>query len=359
MNDDDDDSLRSLSWKLDFVVISLSKTFFDVFYYRPPTLNGGPIHPGSYELSFCIVQQLIIINLCMFFLCSPAVCTRQTCKLNNNKAKRREKHQFTLCSCSDSRFCSGPFIDESQFSICSVRNVSDEEWRWGGRRTSDEENTWSQITSENVNQYWLIFDCFQIIPLVDQLKIEYFQQSIGREKESFFLHIVSFGFVVFFEMLKTESWKGWFSVEKCFSDVSFMCFGDIQQMIDVEREEALDPWLSDEDTERDSLRKKYYPKFSSGWVENGTWRQENLNGTMRVQSGRLAKCFWCFIVFVFWTFCETYSQPNLCAGWNKSPSELTHNSIKARPWWSQWKPRKIACKNCFKTVCISAHWTGL
>lgn len=107
-HDDDDDSLGSLSWKLDFVVRSLSKTFFDVFYYRPSTLNGGPSHPGSYELSFCIVQQLIIINLCMFFLCSPAVCTRQTCKLNNNKAKCREKHQFTLCSCSESRFGSGP-----------------------------------------------------------------------------------------------------------------------------------------------------------------------------------------------------------------------------------------------------------
>lgn len=110
----------------------------------------------------------------------------------------------------------------------AIYGMSPMKWR---RRKASDDNTRSQITSENVNQYWLIFDCFQIIPFVDQLKIEYFQQSKGG-KESFILRI--FLCVVLFEKWKTESWKGWLSLEKCFSDVSFMCFGDIQQMIDVE-----------------------------------------------------------------------------------------------------------------------------
>lgn len=66
-----------------------------------------------------------------------------------------------------------------QFSIFTLLRMSRmNEMEKEKRRTSDE-NTWSQITSENVNQYWLIFDCFQIIPLVDQLKIEHLQQSLG------------------------------------------------------------------------------------------------------------------------------------------------------------------------------------
>lgn len=38
-----------------------------------------------------------------------------------------------------------------------------------------DENTWSQITLENVNQYWLSFDCFPknlCLLFVDQLKVE-------------------------------------------------------------------------------------------------------------------------------------------------------------------------------------------
>lgn len=150
--------------------------------------------------------------------------------------------------------------------------------------------TWSQITSENVNQYWLIFDCFPrllLAPLVDQLKVEE-DSSFCTEQNSR---------LTWFE-------RDDFHSRNAFRMCLFMCFGDVQQMIcfrvDCWKGKSLDPWLTDKDTAMSSLeRRKFKPKFPFEWIELS--RLETTNGTLRVWGGKLAKC-----TRVEGLFCEMY-----------------------------------------------------
>lgn len=137
--------------------------------------------------------------------------------------------------------------------------------KWGSRRVKRKDgkmkaNAWSQITSENVNQYWLIFDCFWACWSIENWV---FRQLKERKKPLVFSRLC----------LR----RGWFSRWK-------MIFGCVFYVL--RRYSTNDRhWKRSNDSTRDcqikiegdSLEKKYYPEFRSGRVEDAR-RQWNFNG---------------------------------------------------------------------------------
>lgn len=220
-----------------------------------------------HELSCCIVQHKAHNNKFMqAFYAACLSCTRQTCKLNNNKAKHREKHQFTHCSL-------GCWLGEATQSMKENFQFAIRAARAGGMR----ENTWSQITSQNVNQYWLIFDCFPNLFSCWSIENWVFPNWKRRGK-----------FV--FKSRKDDSRL------KNVSRMSFMCLGDIQQMINVE--------LRDSTRDLTDKRLSQVQWKWNHWIQillrSGSWRRESLNRTTRVWSGKLNKC----VRRVFFSSCK-------------------------------------------------------
>lgn len=166
------------------------------------------------------------------FLCrSACLCTRQTCKLNNNKAKHRQKHQFTHCSPLERRG-EANLVDERK--VFNLKPLEREGWE---SRIHDPKSLRKMLI--NIDWFLIVFESFR---LVDQLKIECSKEGKG---------------IICWEMSHE----------------------DVQQMINAPVD-WLDPWLTDKDIAWFiQKREKILPKNSSGWVENRTWRRENSNRT--------------------------------------------------------------------------------
>lgn len=187
----------------------------------------------------------------LVFVPCTEVCARQTCKLNNNKAKHRRTTSIHNCS----PVPSGAFLSTFHtFNSPFKRRPFFRKAEWQGGKWN-----WSP------SRMLINIDWFLIVSPI-------WASCWSMKAETFFEAQFQFRLRV------GRGKKGWTSVWKMLSDVSFMCYGDIQQMIEVEwRDTTLDPWLSDKDKDSKEILPRILFRLSCEWDStttkhfNGIW----------------------------------------------------------------------------------------